>query len=86
MQKTWLRETPYDVRDEAMNDLLKAYKSGCARRGNDGKNFKLRPRSCRKHAFQESIVVHAKHWKKSSGNHAFLRKMRAAEKLPEDLG
>ena len=84
MDKPWLRETPYDVRDEAMNDLLKAYKSGFARRANDAKNFKLHPRS-RKHAFQESIVVHAKHWKKTRGAYAFLREMKSAEPLPEDL-
>ena len=32
MNKTWLRDTPYDVRDAAMDDLLKAYASGFARK------------------------------------------------------
>ena len=62
MDKPWLRDTPYDVRDEAMNDLLKAYDSGFARKKNDGKPFELKPRS-RKHSAQESIVIHSKHYK-----------------------
>jgi putative transposase len=84
LNKPWLRDTPYDVRDAAMDDLLKAYASGFARRKNDKKSFKLGLRS-RKTAFQESIVVHHKHYKNMTGTYAFLKKLRSAEPLPEDL-
>lgn len=84
MDKPWLRDTPYDVRDEAMNDLLKAYDSGFARKKNDGKPFELKSRS-RKHSAQESIVVHSKHYKAKSGAYSFISKMRAAESLPDEL-
>lgn len=84
MNKPWLRGTPYDMRDEAMNDLLKAYKAAFARKRNDDKAFKIRPRS-RKHLEQESVVVHAKYWKAKHGQYAFMRRMRAAEPLPDDL-
>jgi putative transposase len=67
-----------------MDDLLKAYASGFARRKNDKKSFKLGFRS-RKTAFQESIVVHHKHYKNKTGTYAFLKKLRSAEPLPEDL-
>jgi hypothetical protein len=60
MDKPWLRETPYDIRDAAMDDLLKAYDAGEARKLIDGKPFKISFRS-RKLAFQESIVVRSKH-------------------------
>ncbi|KAK9252006.1 hypothetical protein V1507DRAFT_481941 [Lipomyces tetrasporus] len=31
LNKPWLEETPYDIRDAAMDDLLKAFASGAAR-------------------------------------------------------
>lgn len=85
MDKPWLRETPFDVRDAAMDDLLKAYKSGFARKMNDGKLFSLRYRS-RKHSFQESIVIHHKHFKRKTGAYSFIKNIRSAEPLPEELG
>ncbi|KAK9321236.1 hypothetical protein V1517DRAFT_363291 [Lipomyces orientalis] len=75
---------PYDIRDAAMDDLLKAFHSGLARYKNDKKNFKIRYRSGKK-CFQESIVIHSKHWARGSGKYAFLRHMKSAEKLPEKL-
>lgn len=66
MNKTWLRNTPYDVRDGGMDDMLKAYASGFARKKNDHKAFKLSFRS-RKLAPQESIVINYKHWKRKRG-------------------
>ncbi|KAK9489028.1 hypothetical protein V1508DRAFT_465267 [Lipomyces doorenjongii] len=60
MGKSWVLETPYDIRDAAMEDLLKAYDSAHARDKNDKKVFKIKHRSRRK-CCQESIVVHHKH-------------------------
>jgi putative transposase len=82
----WLHEVPYDVRDEGMNDLLKAYTTNFAKKkANTQHRFEVRFRS-RKRLSQESVVVHAKHWKKTSGAYAFLKSMRSAEgPLPDDI-
>ncbi|KAK9319446.1 hypothetical protein V1517DRAFT_332509, partial [Lipomyces orientalis] len=84
LKRPWLEDTPYDIRDAAMDDLLKAFHSGLARYKSDKKNFKIRYRSGKK-CFQESIVIHSKHWAHGSGKYAFLRHMKSAEKLPEKL-
>src|SRR5690606_14294157 len=57
----WVLDTPYDVRDEAMNDLLKAYQTNCAKLGkNPEHTFEVRFRS-KKKSTQEAIVIHSKH-------------------------
>jgi len=56
-EKPFLKEIPYDVRDEGMADLIKAYKT-CFSKGD---KFKMKFRS--KKDNQQSIVVHSKHWK-----------------------
>jgi len=79
----WVLETPYDVRDEGMNDLLKAYDTNF-KAGRKG--FDIRFRS--KKAPSQSIVIHAKHWKRSGIFHpTFWGKepLRGAEPLPEKL-
>ncbi|KAJ8100480.1 hypothetical protein POJ06DRAFT_252836, partial [Lipomyces tetrasporus] len=73
MGKQWVLETPYDIRKAAMRDLLKAYDSAHARYTNDNKSR------------QESIVIHHQHWSRVRGKYAFLRKMKSAEPLPDDL-
>lgn len=77
----WVANTPYDVRDEALRDLLKAYDSNFAAKR---ARFTMRFRS--KKADAESIVVHSKHWAHKRGAYAFLSHMRAAEPLPVALG
>lgn len=78
---SWLKEIPYDIRDEGMNDLLKAYKSNFAKGSNH--RFDIKYRS--KKAPQESIVIHAKHWKREKGKYAFLKKIKSSELLPDDI-
>ncbi|KAK9488827.1 hypothetical protein V1527DRAFT_456326 [Lipomyces starkeyi] len=51
---------------------------------NDKKPFQIAYRSRQKY-FQESIVIHSKHWLRCSGKCAFLRHMKSAGKLPEKL-
>jgi putative transposase len=77
----WVLETPYDIRDEAMNDLLKGYASNFAA---DRKSFKMKFRT--KKDRQQSIAILSKHWGKSRGEFAFLSAMRATEPLPAKLG
>lgn len=86
-ERQWVLQTPYDVRDEGMNDLLKAYKTNFAvQKKKGGGNFKIKYRS--KRSESESIVIHAKHWKKAGVFHpkAFGKEpIRAAEPLPDQL-
>ncbi|KAK9345233.1 putative transposase DNA-binding domain-containing protein [Lipomyces starkeyi] len=84
LKKPWLAETPYDIRNAAMDDLLKAFASGVARYKNDQKVFDIGYRSRRKR-FQESIVIHTKHWTRRNGKYTFLKHMKCKEKLPEKL-
>ncbi|KAK9364828.1 putative transposase DNA-binding domain-containing protein, partial [Lipomyces kononenkoae] len=87
LQKPWLKDTPYDIRDAAMDDLLKAFKAGAARYKKDKKVFEIRYRS-RRNCFQESIVIHSKHWKHRRGKYAFLRRLNSGKKgetLPDAL-
>jgi hypothetical protein len=76
-------ETPYGIRDEAMNDLLKAYQNNFAKKNN---GFKIKYRS--KKSESESIVIHSKYWKRSG---VFYPRMfgrepiKSAEPLPEIL-
>ena len=77
----WVLETPYDVRDEAMNDLLKAYKTCFS----VGKPFKMK---CRKQETQ-SIAILATHWNRKGGEYSKLfgpKIMRSTEGLPDVLG
>ncbi|KAK9233831.1 hypothetical protein V1525DRAFT_392076 [Lipomyces kononenkoae] len=84
LKKPWLLNTPYDILEAAMDDLLKAFASGAARHKNDTKVFNIKYRS-RRRCCQESIVVHAKHWEHRTGKYAFLRHMKCQEMLPETL-
>lgn len=82
-ENKWVLETPYDIRDEGMNDLLKAYESNFAAQK---KNFKMKYRS--KKAESESIVIHSKHWKSAGVFYprAFGKMpIKAAEPLPAKL-
>ena len=78
----WVLDTPYDVRDEAMNDLLKAIKFL------DSKNkpYTLKYRS--KKSMSESIVIHNKHYKRKGvfiPNIFGKTPIKSFEPLPEKL-
>jgi len=75
----WVYETPYDVRDEAMNDLLKAFKTCFAK---DDK-FQMKFRSKRDKT--QSITLLKKHWGRAHGAYAFLTKIKSTENVPEEL-
>ncbi|ODQ75231.1 hypothetical protein LIPSTDRAFT_241400 [Lipomyces starkeyi NRRL Y-11557] len=55
MGKLWDLETPYDIRDAAMDDFLKAYDSAHARYKKDNKVFKIK-HHLRTKSRRESIV------------------------------
>lgn len=64
----WVLQTPYDVRDEGMNDVLKAYRSNFGKRKKNPEfKFEVGFRS-KKKVTQESFVLHAKHLTISANN------------------
>jgi putative transposase len=82
-QNKWALDTPYDIRDEGMKDLLKGFNSNFAKK--DPGRFEMKPR--RRKTQQESIVIHSKHWKNGVFYPKFFGKdpIRAAEPLPPTL-
>ncbi|CAG8842222.1 42157_t:CDS:2, partial [Gigaspora margarita] len=76
-----LKKKPSDIRDEAMNDLLKGYDSNFAA---ECTNFKMKFHS--KKDPQQSIAILSKYWGRSRGEYSFLHKMNSAESLPKQLG
>ncbi|KAL6066362.1 Transposase [Balamuthia mandrillaris] len=58
----WVLETPFDVRDEGMRDLVKAYASNLAKQRKQKKRLKFEVQFRSKKDPQESIVIHSKHW------------------------
>lgn len=83
----WLEDIPFDIRDEAMNDVLKALKATLAKK--DVKHFQFKFRS--KKDETQSIVVLKKHWKhfkNKNTKYGWLfdnRVLRGHEPLPEKL-
>lgn len=75
----WVMEVPYDIRDQAMNDLLKAYKTCFSK----GEQFRMRFRS--KKNSQQSIVIRPRDWARKRGEYAFLSKIKSTEVIPDDL-
>jgi len=75
----WTLDVPYDVHDEVMNDVLKAYKSNLAK----SVKFDIKFRS--KKDKQQSVAVLNKHWLKKKEVFSFLRTIKSAESLPYDL-
>ena len=61
----WITETPYDIRDEALNDVLKAYKTAFTLlKKKHCVKFKMKERRLKDKS--TSIVIHHKHWKNTS--------------------
>jgi putative transposase len=80
----WVKETPYDVRDEAMNDCHKAYKINKMRVKSGGiKCFKMKFRTRKDNT--QSICIHSKHWNHTRGEYSFLHQIRSAEPISERL-
>ena len=69
----WAKDTPYDIRDEAMNDMLKALQATRAKE--DLKQFDFKFRS--KKDETQSITVLKKHWGHASGVYAHVFNSRA---------
>ena len=93
----WVLDTPYEIRDAAMTDLLAAYKTNFAKRKqNKDHIFEIKPKS--KKAPSDSIVIHHKFYKNGGKIfESFWRKghegnqpqvspfLRGFERLPKTL-
>jgi hypothetical protein len=80
----WVTKTPYDIRDEAMIDVLNAYQSNLAKKNN--KNFVIGFN--KKKASSDSIAIYAKHYKSKGVIYSkFFGKepIKSAEQLPDKL-
>jgi transposase len=80
----WVPDTPYDIRDEAMNDFLKALKATKAKKNLKKFHFKFR----RKKDPTQSIAVLKKHWGHKRGVYSDIfdsKKMKAEMDLPKNL-
>jgi hypothetical protein len=82
--KPWVTKTPYDIRDAALDDVVKAYTSNLAKK--DNKNFDIVFK--KKKAPSDSIAIYANNYK-SKG--VLLPKVfekepiKSAEQLPDKL-
>ena len=68
-ERPWLAEVPYDIRDEAMNDLLKAIVALRALKKKNKQKFSIRDIGFRKRKdVSSSMAVLKKHWKTDKAN------------------
>jgi hypothetical protein len=82
--KPWVTKTPYQIRDAALNDVVKAYTSNLAKENNN--NFIIYFK--KKKAPSDSIAIHANNYKsKGVIFPTFLGEepIKSAEKLPDKL-
>lgn len=82
----WVMETPYDIRDEAMNDFIKAFSTQKMMVVQGKRKFfqmSFRSRRC-----DQSIVIHSKHWRNNTFYKTTFGKepMKSSEPIPEHLG
>ena len=75
----WCRDVPYDIRNEGMADLLKAYKTCFS----VGKQFDIKFKSKKEN--KDSIVIHSKNYKRKKGPYSMIKKLKSAEPLPTYL-
>lgn len=80
----WVLETPYEIRDAAMTDLLAAYKTNFAKRKqNKDHTFEVKPKT--KKASTDSFVIHHKYYKNGGKIfETFWRKYMQKSKDHED--
>lgn len=82
--EAWRLETPYEIRDQAVADLIKAFKTNWASDRSSG--FKIRPK--RKKADSDSIAIGSRQWRGAGILFpSFMGKapIKAREPLPDKL-
>ena len=82
--KAWLQAIPFDVRDEALRDCLKAIDSTLA--NPKVRHFEMKFRSLKDES--QSIVLRKKHWNKKRGMYSdvfSVQNLKCEQELPEKL-
>jgi putative transposase len=85
----WAKDVPYDIKDDALRDFMKAVNANKAKVGKakkDGKKatlFEMKFKS--KKRSNDCIVIQKKHWEHATGKYAFLNQIKGSEKIPEHL-
>ncbi|KAK9365794.1 hypothetical protein V1509DRAFT_631809, partial [Lipomyces kononenkoae] len=82
----WLEQYEYDLKDEAIRDFMKNYKSNMAKYKETKRQFTLKARS--KYAPTQSLSVLKKKWNHKMGFYSSIfspSNMSAAEQLPTKL-
>jgi len=83
MQKPWIKETPYDIRDGALADLFKAYDSALALYRKDGKiHVKKRSKRCSR---QEGIVINSRNYNRKNKIYVFIEKIKAEHSFSDRM-
>jgi putative transposase len=86
----WCRDVPYDVRDEAVRDVLKTYNANFAKariaKKQGVSTFKFVVKFKSKRDGHDGFVVHSKHWAKGGGYSTFNPdQLKAERRLPDVL-
>ncbi len=80
----WAKAIPYDVKDEALRDFMKALKSNFAKKkANPNHHFEMRFKS--KKSCRDNFVIHKKHWKAKRGFYSWTSTIQSCEALPQQL-
>jgi len=73
----WLFDTPYDIRDYALTDLLQAYDTNFKKE----KFFQIKPRSLKDR--QQSITIRSRQFELEGGKYAWLKSIAVSEPIPK---
>lgn len=80
----WVTETPAMVREDAVKELVTAFKSNFTKLRMDiQKKFFIRFK--RRKDKKDSICIPCRNWKHKTGEFAFLKHIKSSETLPDDL-
>jgi hypothetical protein len=83
MQKPWIKETPCDIRDGALADLLKAYGSALALYRKDCKIHVKEEKRAKQQT--ESIVINSRNYNRKNKIYAFIEKIKAEHSFPDRI-
>lgn len=78
--KEYVKDVPYDVRDEAMADLIKNVKSNCAKiKRKTLERFQLKFKTLKNE--NQSVAIRARHFYRKKGEYAFIQEMKKSEHI-----
>jgi putative transposase len=82
----WVKEIPYDLRDEAVKDFVQAWKALQTKKSKGDKHsFHADFKFQHKYRKSRKIVIHSKHWKKPGHIYSYTDLFSCGENLPLSL-